>query len=103
MEKFVEKQVSPIYERGTVVKSIAGRDKDRLLVVAEVAQEYLLVIDGKERPVQRPKRKNPKHVIPEGEKFSEDLLRFNNPLRKALNKLAAVIKIQLMKGETPDV
>jgi len=76
------------FKRGQVVKSIAGRDKDRLLVVAEAAEGRVLVIDGKERPLQRPKRKNPKHVVPTGHTLPEELLRFNNPLRKALNRLA---------------
>jgi ribosomal protein L14E/L6E/L27E len=71
-----------------VVKSIAGRDKDRLLVVTDVTEAHVLVIDGKERPLQRAKRKNPRHILPTEHMLSEEMLRFNNPLRKALNRLA---------------
>lgn len=50
-------------QRGRVVLSLAGRDKDRLLAVLAVDPAgYLLVADGKERPLERPKRKNPRHV-----------------------------------------
>jgi ribosomal protein L14E/L6E/L27E len=79
---------SPVFVRGMVVKSIAGRDKNRLLVVAEVTQAHVLVIDGRERPIQRPKRKNARHIFPAGHMLPEETLRFNNPLRKALNRLA---------------
>ncbi|MDR1805858.1 MAG: KOW domain-containing RNA-binding protein [Clostridium sp.] len=80
---------TPALERGMVVKSAAGRDKDRLLVVTQVTGEGVFLADGKERPLQRQKRKNPKHLLPTGYSLGEETLRFNNPLRKALNRLAA--------------
>ncbi len=42
--------------RGQVVLSLAGRDKDRLMaVLGEAPDGGVLVADGKERPLQRPK------------------------------------------------
>jgi len=77
-----------------VVKSVAGRDKNRLLVVVDATQERVLVIDGKERSVERPKRKNPKHIIHTGYSLPEEVTRFNNPLRKALNQLSQKITME---------
>ncbi|MCL2022878.1 MAG: KOW domain-containing RNA-binding protein [Oscillospiraceae bacterium] len=79
----------PCFARGDVVRSIAGRDTGRLLVVIGVEGERVVVIDGKERIISRPKRKNLRHIVKTGKTLSEEMLRFNNPLRKALNRLRA--------------
>ncbi|MCM1298539.1 MAG: KOW domain-containing RNA-binding protein [Firmicutes bacterium] len=50
------------FEKGTVVISKAGRDKGRFMAVIGEDKGYPLVADGKERPLERPKRKNPKHL-----------------------------------------
>ena len=47
---------------GTVVISRAGRDKGSPLAVVGFGGKYVLVADGKERPLSRPKKKNPMHV-----------------------------------------
>lgn len=49
-------------KKGTVVRSTAGRDKGKFLVVLELGEKFVTVADGKERPLARPKRKNPKHL-----------------------------------------
>ncbi len=46
---------------GDVVKSVAGRDKGKVLLVIAVG-ERITVIDGKMRKVSAPKQKNPKHL-----------------------------------------
>ena len=48
--------------KGTVVISRAGRDKGRLLAVVGNDGRFVLVADGKERPMARPKKKNPLHL-----------------------------------------
>ena len=48
--------------KGTVVISRAGRDKGRLLAVVGNDGRFVLVADGKERPLARPKKKNPLHL-----------------------------------------
>lgn len=52
------------FKTGYVVISKAGRDKGYFMAVVGVDQEegYVIVADGKERPLDRPKRKNPKHL-----------------------------------------
>lgn len=50
------------FEAGNVVISKAGRDKGYFMAVVGEENEMLLVADGKERPLQRPKKKNPKHL-----------------------------------------
>ena len=48
--------------KSNIVRSDAGRDKGKLFVVLAVEGEYLLLADGKTRPVERPKRKRRKHA-----------------------------------------
>ena len=49
---------------GYVVISKAGRDKGYFMAVVGIDEEkdFVIVADGKERPLERPKRKNPKHL-----------------------------------------
>ena len=72
---------------GKVVCSAAGRDKGRFMVVVGVNGDFPLVCDGKERPLERPKLKNPKHL-----RFTNILLEpqqynSNKALRRALAAL----------------
>ena len=46
--------------KGELVMCIAGREKDRLMCVTGYDGKYVYVCDGKERPLNNPKRKNPK-------------------------------------------
>lgn len=47
-----------------MVISKAGRDKGYFMAVVGIDREkdFVIVADGKERPLERPKRKNPKHL-----------------------------------------
>ena len=45
-----------------VVKATAGRDQDKLFYVIAQEDAYLLLANGKDRPLDRPKRKKRKHV-----------------------------------------
>ncbi len=46
-----------------IVRSIAGRDKGKLFFVLQDGGDgFLLLADGRERRVERPKRKKHKHV-----------------------------------------
>ncbi|KGF11649.1 50S ribosomal protein L14e [Urinicoccus massiliensis] len=50
-------------QQGQVVRSLAGRDKDRYFLVLEVVdQTYLLLVDGKLRKLAKPKKKKVQHV-----------------------------------------
>ena len=74
-------------EKGTVVKSLAGRDKGRLLAVMQSENGSVLVCDGKERPIDRPKSKNIRHIECIGLSVTENDMRSNRSLKKALRQL----------------
>lgn len=69
---------------GRIVCSKSGRDKGYFLVVVKEEDGYLLVCDGKERPLNRPKRKNPKHLALTDTVLSEDSYSTDKSLRRAL-------------------
>ncbi|MBR2062491.1 MAG: KOW domain-containing RNA-binding protein, partial [Anaerotignum sp.] len=52
------------YQIGQVVYSKCGHDKGDVLLVAAVNGEYLTLVDGKRRTLEKPKRKKIKHVQP---------------------------------------
>lgn len=72
---------------GSVVISKAGRDKDSMLAVVEIAENGILVCDGKERPLGRPKRKNPKHLAVTHYVLSKNETATNRSLKKALKEI----------------
>lgn len=72
-------------EKGTLVLSLAGRDKGYLLAaVGSDDIDRVLVCDGKERKIEKPKSKNIRHLKVLDAKLEEDALRSNRALRKAL-------------------
>ena len=78
-------------EKGSVVRSLAGRDKDGLLAVTEVTDDAVYVCDGKERPLERPKRKNPRHIEDTGLRLPPSAAESNRALRKALAGFAECV------------
>jgi len=75
-----------VLERGRVVKSIAGRDKGRFLVVLSGTGTDCLLCDGKERTLCRPKRKNQKHMAKTLTTLEESQLAHDAWIRKALRE-----------------
>ena len=75
-----------------LVKSIAGRDKNKYFAVMEVIDEsYILISDGKGRTTEKPKRKKIKHItdmecelIRIKEKMNEAKKISNSDIRKAI-------------------
>lgn len=53
-----------LYKEGNLAKSIAGHDKDQIYVIVKEEGEYVYVSDGRFRPLEKPKKKNKKHVQP---------------------------------------
>ena len=49
--------------KANIVKSTAGSDKGEIFFVLATEGDFLLLADGKLRPVERPKRKRRKHVV----------------------------------------
>ena len=49
--------------KGVVVKAVAGRDNGRFFVVVNKEGSFIWISDGKSRKLEKPKKKNIKHVI----------------------------------------
>ena len=47
---------------GSIVQSLAGRDKGTLFIVVGIDENYVYLVDGDIRKVENPKRKKIKHV-----------------------------------------
>ncbi|NMP37804.1 MAG: hypothetical protein GX051_06720 [Clostridiales bacterium] len=76
---------------GSVVRSKAGRDKGSFLVVVSLCEQngYVNVCDGKERPLERPKRKNACHLAVTNTVLPPEDTAANHRLKKALNAFAS--------------
>lgn len=72
-------------KRGTIVCSKAGRDCGNFMVVLSSENGVILVADGKQRPLERPKPKNMKHISLTENKLSEEQMLTNRSIRHALN------------------
>ena len=69
---------------GRIVCSKAGRDKGKFMVVVGSDKNCLLVCDGKERPLSRPKKKNVKHLAATNSILDENQFKTNKSLRRTL-------------------
>ena len=74
---------------GSVVKALAGREKNSFYVAVGIHDGFVFIADGKERKIQKPKRKNIKHISPTNTVFDTDGL-----TNKKLRKLIAEFKTQ---------
>ena len=71
-------------KRGQVVRSLAGRDQGRFMAVVEAGGGAVWGWAGKDRPVSRPKRKNPRHLAPTWFMLPQEALATDRKLRAAL-------------------
>ena len=77
---------------GRVCRATAGRDKHkRFVIVALLDEAYVLIADGRTRPIEKPKRKKIKHLYLEREilndiarKIKENAFLTNAEIKKAL-------------------
>ena len=79
---------------GTVVLSIAGRDKGSYFIVTEIKDNYAYIVDGNIHKVENPKYKKIKHVEIAGicdEELRQKLISkskiTNQELKRAIRKL----------------
>lgn len=57
---------------GQLVKSVAGRDKNRWMIVIEVLDDkYVYLADGKTRKIEKPKKKQMKHLAKTNKIFKD--------------------------------
>lgn len=74
---------------GSVVISKAGKDKGIMLAVMKIADNGIYVCDGKNRPLDRPKRKNPKHLAVTHYVLTADETVTNRSLSRALKAITS--------------
>ena len=86
-------------ERTEVMRSTAGRDKGTLLAAVGLQDGFILAADGRRRPLSRPKKKNPGHMVPTGETLPEEALRSDRALRRALRRAADLIGVCAVSDE----
>ena len=88
-----------------LVISTAGRDKGELFYVIAEEDQFLLLANGKDRPLDRPKRKKRKHVqmvLRSETRVAEKLKRgdkvLNSELRRDLAFLAGQMQVNNLGG-----
>ena len=67
-----------------MVISTAGKDKGLPMAVLRAETGGVWIADGRLRPVERPKRKNPRHVAATPLMVEERAMATNRELRRAL-------------------
>jgi len=78
---------------GQIVFSKAGRDKGTVMLVLSIEGEYVFLVDGVLRLVEKPKKKKIKHIQPTNTVIDLDLPRrlqdadIRKHLRTFLNKI----------------
>ena len=69
---------------GSVVLSLAGHDKNDFQVVIKMDGDFAFVCNGKSRRIEKPKKKNIKHLKLLNTVLNEECLRSNKSIRLAL-------------------
>ncbi|MBC8585961.1 KOW domain-containing RNA-binding protein [Youxingia wuxianensis] len=72
---------------GCVVKATAGRDADGFYVVCGIENGFVLLADGKRRKLEKPKKKNVKHVRKTNMQLDLNVITTDKGLRRALSPL----------------
>ncbi|MDY3737680.1 MAG: KOW domain-containing RNA-binding protein [Peptoniphilaceae bacterium] len=68
-----------------MIKSKCGRDKDGIFVIKQILDnDYVLLIDGDERKIEKPKRKNIKHISKINMTLDDYKTMSNGELKKAI-------------------
>lgn len=80
-----------MYTKGQLVYSKAGRDKKRPFIIFDFDEEYLYLVDGDLRKLEKPKKKKKIHVqiinkidFNIKEKLDANLYILDSDIRKAL-------------------
>ncbi|MBQ7989806.1 MAG: KOW domain-containing RNA-binding protein [Oscillospiraceae bacterium] len=47
---------------GSIVRALAGREKDRFMMVTDIRDGFVFLADGDERRLAAPKKKNIRHI-----------------------------------------
>ncbi len=71
-------------KKGCVVRSICGRDAQRFYLVVEVKDGFAWIADGRVRPLEKPKKKNLKHLRRTNTLVRAEDFTTNNQLKQLL-------------------
>lgn len=74
------------FNKGDLVVCTAGREKNKIMCVLSCDEKNVYLCDGKERPLENPKRKNLKHIINIDKTLSQNDFMTDKALRKALSR-----------------
>ncbi len=69
---------------GQLVICLKGKEKGRLMCVVKADEKFVYLADGRERLLESPKRKNPKHVMLTGRNISSRFPVTDKELKKIL-------------------
>ncbi|MBQ8825987.1 MAG: KOW domain-containing RNA-binding protein [Oscillospiraceae bacterium] len=83
---------------GMVVRSIAGHDKGRFLVITAADDDFAYLADGKERKLASPKKKRLKHV-----RFTNTVIDTGNLTDKGLRQFLAEYTAKTQSGLNPNI
>lgn len=75
------------FNRGTVVKALAGREGGFFAVLGAEG-DRVFIANGKQYKINKPKRKNQKHISLTKIYFEEEILNSDKKLKKAILALA---------------
>ena len=68
--------------KGSVVRAEAGRDGGGYFVIVGADEEYCFIADGKSRKLDKPKRKNIKHI-----RITDSMIDLNDITDKKLRNI----------------
>lgn len=77
------------FQNGLVVRAKSGRDKNRFFVVICCDDKYALIVDGVTRRLERPKKKNIKHLFATNTVIPLDSLNTNKLIKAELRQFNA--------------
>ncbi len=92
---------NPEIKISDVVMTTAGRDQGQIFFVVKVDSPYLMLANGKDRPLEKPKRKKLRHVrsvLPPETRVATKLLAGDKVLNSELRKDLAYISQELQSN-----
>lgn len=84
-------------KKGMIVRSKAGHDKGRFMMITAAEGDFVLLADGKERKLSHPKRKRLKHIEPTNTLLTEQ------DLKNITDKRLRAITRGILEKDTEEV
>lgn len=75
-----------LIEKGNIVKSLSGHDKGGFFICLDADSKFALIVDGKRRKLEKPKKKKLKHLSKTSDVLSTDALVTNKQIRLVLSR-----------------